>query len=149
MDSGQRGEHPADCGEARGRIAAAFLVPPSPLSPILGMSGKGRPPAMANAEHLEIVKRGPRAIAAWRERHPEVRLDLEDADLEDADLAGANLQNTSLAGANLAGANLLEADLSGANLRGANLTGADRRGADLEGAEFEEPPTEPWAHAGS
>ena len=46
--------------------------------------GKGQ--AIANPEHLEIVKQGTAAIARWRKEHPDVWLDLRSADL-----CGANL----------------------------------------------------------
>ena len=105
---------------------------------------------MANSEHLEIVRGGVVAIAAWRATHYE-QLDLRGANLYRASLRGANLYRADLGGADLGGANLYraslrsaylsEANLYGANLRGANLSGAnlsraDLRGADLRGANL-------------
>lgn len=105
---------------------------------------------MANSEHLEIVRGGVVAIAAWRATHYE-QLDLRWADLGGANLRGANLYRADLGGADLGGANLYraslrsaylsEANLYGANLRGvdlsaANLSGADLSGADLRGANL-------------
>ena len=39
---------------------------------------------MANPEHVALVKKGAKAIAAWRKSAPATRLDLRDADLTDA-----------------------------------------------------------------
>jgi hypothetical protein len=106
---------------------------------------------MANAEHVELARKGARAIAEWRRANPGVRLDLSGANLAGADLSGANLagtdlSNADLSGANLSGsilgwANLISTDLSGADLSGAmlhmaNLAGADLPGANLGGANF-------------
>ena len=63
---------------------------------------------MANADHIELVKQGAEAIAAWREAHPNERLDLQKADLD-----GLNLRRANLQGANLQEARLQEADLQG------------------------------------
>ena len=105
---------------------------------------------MANSEHLEIVRGGVVAIAAWRATHYE-QLDLRwadlggaylrdanlyRADLGGADLGGANLYRASLRSANLSEANLYGANLRGAKLSGANLSRADLRGADLRGANL-------------
>ena len=97
---------------------------------------------MANSEHLEIVRGGVAAIAAWRAAHDE-RLDLRWADLGGADLGKANLSDADLCGANLYEADLRGADLYGANLYGANLGVADLREAylceaDLYGANLRE-----------
>ncbi len=101
---------------------------------------------MANAEHVEIVKKGADAIAAWRRDNPDEHLDLSDANLgeanfiradlrgarlRDATLDRANLNDAMLASADLSCAHLQDADLSGANLFGANLRDANLSGADL------------------
>ena len=96
---------------------------------------------MANPEHVKLVLQGAAAIAEWRRRNPDVRLDLREADLpganlSEADLHGADLTDTDLTGADLARANLREADLTMANLHGAELRGADLRGADLTRADL-------------
>jgi len=88
---------------------------------------------MANAEHLEVVKKGKAAIEQWRKQHPKERLDLSRADLGEANLSGADL-----IGANLFRANLSEANLSAANLRRANLIWADLRRANLFRANLSE-----------
>lgn len=100
---------------------------------------------MANSEHLEIVRGGVAAIAAWRAAHDE-RLDLRWADLGGADLGKANLYRADLGGADLGGANLYraslrsaylsEAYLGEANLREADLSWADLYCADLDGADL-------------
>ncbi len=91
---------------------------------------------MADPEHIEIVRQGAEAIAAWRRAHPDQRLDLGGADLGGADLGGANLRRAYLSGANLGGADLGGADLEVANLGGASLGGANLGGADLGGADL-------------
>ncbi len=101
---------------------------------------------MANPEHVEIVKQGAKAIAAWREAHPGEWLELREVDLQGANLPSANLPSANLQGANLQDANLQDANLQDANLPSANLQvaklpsanlrGAKLRGADLQGANL-------------
>lgn len=106
---------------------------------------------MANPEHVEIVRQGRDAIAAFRKEHPDVQLDLGDVDLKGIDLSGADLSrallsNTILRAADLKGANmrginvnetdmshaeLIVADLTDARLVNVNLNGADLRAAKL------------------
>lgn len=80
---------------------------------------------MANPEHVELVRRGPRAIALWRLKHSFERLNLTFADLQGLDLNGFQLLNANLRGANLSRANLSRTDFSEANLTGADLSDAD------------------------
>ena len=49
---------------------------------------------MANPEYVEIVKQGKDSIDAWREAHPDERLDLGRADLSGANLSRAHLYLT-------------------------------------------------------
>ena len=101
---------------------------------------------MAIQEHVEVVKQGAAAIAQWRARNLDTRLDLREADLSGANLSEANLRGAYLCGANLREASLrkvdlYDADLHGADLRGAYLSGADLgeaylRRADLRGADL-------------
>jgi hypothetical protein len=100
---------------------------------------------MASSKHVQLVRKGAKAIAEWRRQHPGGRLnlpyaelshiDLTGADLRFADLEGADLSQANLHGADLAGAKLLEADLSNANLSNANMILAVLRYADLSGAK--------------
>lgn len=69
---------------------------------------------MANAEHVEIVKKGDAAVAAWRRDNELVQLDLRDARLEAAYLVKAHLVGANLTGASLQGAHLSDADLAAA-----------------------------------
>jgi hypothetical protein len=78
------------------------------------------PSAMANPEHLQILKQGIEAWNAWREQHRDVRPDLSEADLHDANLSGAAFYR-----ANLYRASLYSTDFSGADLTGANFRRAD------------------------
>jgi uncharacterized protein YjbI with pentapeptide repeats len=97
---------------------------------------------MANEEHLEILKKGPKKWNLWREKNPDVRPDLTGVALSE-DLYEVNLNEINLSGADLRGANLIEEDLSNAKLARADLTatylsGANLRGADLLGAYLSE-----------
>lgn len=121
---------------------------------------------MANQEHLDILKQGVEIWNKWREKHPEIRPDLNGADLSYTNLfqiyltqadqsetnppqifiVGLNLSDTDLIGttlikaflrrANLSRANLSRAILDGTDLYGANLKGANLKGAFLGAAEF-------------
>jgi hypothetical protein len=88
---------------------------------------------MANAEHLEILKRGVVAWNQWRLENPTLMPDLSRADLRQADLTARFLR-----GANLAGARLTGVNLSGANLSRSNLSKATLVEADLSKAVFTE-----------
>ncbi|MDD5451314.1 MAG: toll/interleukin-1 receptor domain-containing protein [Desulfovibrionales bacterium] len=91
---------------------------------------------MANEEHVNIVLQGAKAIAFWRERYPNIRLDLRGANLRRADFVRANLNGAMLMDANLEWADLRWTDLIGADLSGAQLTRADFHKADLSTARF-------------
>jgi hypothetical protein len=86
--------------------------------------------AMANPEHLAILKQGIEAWNNWQNGSGVV------ADLRGANLRGANLSEATLLGANLIGATLLGANLREVNLIGATLRGATLRGANLSGANL-------------
>src|SRR5437762_6680383 len=79
--------------------------------------------AMANDEHLNLLKQGAVTWNGWRRDHASIRPDLSHADLYCADLDGANL----------GGAHLRAADLRGAHLRGADLSSADLSEASFSG----------------
>ena len=88
--------------------------------------------AMANQEHLAILKQGVEAWNRWRLDHSDIQPDLFRADLRAANLRGANLR-----GANLSSTYLFEADLREADFREANLSRADLYRADLSRANLE------------
>jgi Pentapeptide repeats (8 copies) len=102
--------------------------------------------AMANPEHLEILKQGVEVWNAWRRNEPSLVPDLagaalRKANLEDADLKAANLSKVDLTGANLnlanfTGANLSYAVLDDAQLDSAQLDWADLRDASLKRANL-------------
>jgi|GEM_PF-299795 uncharacterized protein YjbI with pentapeptide repeats len=112
--------------------------------------------AVANDEHLSILKQGVETWNDWRRKNPHIipnlrEVDLCDANLSrinffsaylygarlfDANLANANLYHAVLDDANLSGANLSQADLSIANISGAKLFGANLARADLSGANL-------------
>ena len=93
---------------------------------------------MANPEHMRIVRGGAEVLEQWREKNPDVRLDLEGADLSGVKVSMADLSNAILEGAKLVGANLGGVNLDSAHLDGANLEGADLRGAQLGDADLSE-----------
>lgn len=110
--------------------------------------GSAGVPAMANADHLDLLRHGVDAWNAWRAKNLSVKPDLLSADLSGTDLAeadlrwallnGANLSNANLAGAMLVGADLYEANLAKANLSKADLRTAHLFGADLSEADLRE-----------
>jgi Pentapeptide repeats (8 copies) len=101
---------------------------------------------LADSEHVEVLRRGPRSWNDWRRRNPATvpnltRLSLSAAERQmgvmnggPVDLAAARLRNASLRFATLSGANLAGADLSGADLTDARLDGANLTDADLSHA---------------
>jgi Pentapeptide repeats (8 copies) len=108
---------------------------------------------LADSEHVEVLRRGPRSWNAWRRQNPNtvpnlVRLSLSAAErqmgtmnggpvnLASARLRGASLRFATLSGANLSGADLSGADLTDARLDGANLTNADLSHALLNRTDF-------------
>jgi hypothetical protein len=107
----------------------------------------------ANSEHIDILRRGPRAWNAWRRQHPlaipnltKIRLSVSERqmgpmnggpiNLASARLRRASLRFATLSGANLEGADLSGADLTDARLDGVNLSNADLTDATLDHADF-------------
>jgi len=103
--------------------------------------------------HIEILRRGPRAWNAWREKHPSQNPILDYAalglgerqfgpinggpiNLASASLRGAVLRSSTLSKADLEAADLFEADLAYARLDGANLAGANLGCAILDYADL-------------
>jgi hypothetical protein len=91
---------------------------------------------MANPEHERLVRRGARAIGAWRKKHPMARLNLSRANLRGVDLTAADLSNANLNKAGLTSADLTMASLRTANLRGADLQSVNLDSASLVGADL-------------
>lgn len=101
---------------------------------------------IAEPEHLERLRQGPRPWNEWRAENPRIAPNLAGIALGIGDrqmgpinggpinLAYARLAEASLRFATLTGANLRGAELAGADLRDARLEGADLTGADLSGA---------------
>ncbi|HEY9816561.1 MAG TPA: pentapeptide repeat-containing protein [Candidatus Obscuribacterales bacterium] len=80
---------------------------------------------MVNLAQLEQLHQGVASWNQWRDRHPEVSVDLSEADLSGLDLRQINLRSVDLTNANLSHANLSHADLSGAVLRQVDISHAD------------------------
>ncbi len=59
---------------------------------------------MANQEHLALLKQGVEVWNEWREKNPEIRLDLRWADLIEANLSGVQALGTNFEGAIFTGA---------------------------------------------
>ena len=91
---------------------------------------------MANPEHVAVVKKGAEAIAEWRQKNPEVKLDLVEANLTAVSLRGADLSSADLSWAKLVGATLSTASLSGANLWWTDFFGANLSEANLSTASL-------------
>ena len=106
---------------------------------------------MANAQHLALLRRGPRAWNEWcmdDPPDPDTRPDLRGADLTDAVLAdptlvdddgdptGVYLDDADLTGACLRGARLRRASFHDAALQSANLRAADLRSTGFGGADL-------------
>lgn len=86
---------------------------------------------MADQEQLEILKQGVQVWNSWREKNPNIKIDLNEVDLPKANLVDFNFRNATLIGANLIGANLISANLREANIIEANLSGSNLRNAYL------------------
>jgi len=74
---------------------------------------------MANRHHLNLLRRGKTSWNKWREKHPDIQPDLNEANLSGIDLRKVDFHDVTLSGANLSKANLSEADLNGVDLSGA------------------------------
>jgi uncharacterized protein YjbI with pentapeptide repeats len=91
---------------------------------------------MANDDHVELVRKGHKAIESWRKAHASEHLDLREADLEAVDMAQADLRDADLSLANLDGVNLSGSNLVHVNLRGASLVDASLISANLKEADL-------------
>lgn len=108
---------------------------------------------MANQLHLRQFMQGIQHWNRWRQRYPELSLDLTGINVSDKAMGdmgrhwdGANLQNTLLkqamlsgvffTNAQLQGADLSEAELGSARFWNANLTNACLKGADVYETNF-------------
>jgi uncharacterized protein YjbI with pentapeptide repeats len=96
---------------------------------------------MANQEQLDILKQGVEVWNEWREKNPDIQIDLSGADLSgvilrEANISEANLYKTNLDRADLRMANFAGANLDRATLRETNLSGATLSRAFLYGADL-------------
>lgn len=112
----------------------------------------------ADAEHIEMLRRGPRVWNAWRAQNPATipilmslhlsagerqmgvmnggPINLASARMRRAHLRFATLSCATLSGANLCSADLTDARLDGANLANADLSNALLARTDLAGANL-------------
>lgn len=93
---------------------------------------------MANPQHAALAKRGPYAIARWRESNwrRRAQLDLTGAHLSRAKLPGVDLAHDELSGVDLTDADISRAVLIGSNLRSAHLSRAKLNWTDLHRARL-------------
>jgi hypothetical protein len=101
---------------------------------------------VADSEHVQILRRGPRAWNAWRRDNPSQIPNLDDAALSlgerqlgpinggPINLRSASMRRAFFRSANLSAADLEAGDLSGANLAYARLDRANLKAANLQGA---------------
>jgi uncharacterized protein YjbI with pentapeptide repeats len=94
--------------------------------------------SMANEEQLALLKRSVKEWNAWREKNPDMEIDLDGAILLGANLVGANLSNACLRRAILDNANLQTAYLCEANLHKARIQRANLHRANLREAILSE-----------
>lgn len=104
---------------------------------------------IADSEHIELLRRGPRPWNEWRAENPSIIPNLVGISLSIGDrqmgpinggpinLAYARLRHAFLRYATLTRANLRGADLADTDLREARLEGADLSDADLSGAALD------------
>jgi uncharacterized protein YjbI with pentapeptide repeats len=103
---------------------------------------------MADVNQHRIIKEGVEVWNYWREKYPEVEVDLSEVDLSGAILNeanfsraflfGVNFSNAELKGVNLSNSDLRKAKLGKSNLIKANLYNADIFEADLNSATLRE-----------
>ena len=93
---------------------------------------------MANPQHAAMAKRGPYAIARWRESNwrRRVQLDLSGAHLSRAKLPGVDLSLDELSGVDLTDADISRSIMYGSNLRSAHLSRASLIWSDLHRARL-------------
>lgn len=97
---------------------------------------------MAISEQLELLKSSLEKWNEWRNKEPDVKIDLSRANISgtylyNAVFYDANLVESDFSGADLRSAQFFGADLRGANFKKANLEYASFTRANLEGANFE------------
>lgn len=101
---------------------------------------------MANEEQVKILRNGYQVWNRWRDNHPDIEIDLDNANfgenglenvnLHKAHLNFSNLDTTDLTRANLSHAHLFESYLRGAYLNGANLSESDLRRVNFNNANL-------------
>ncbi|BCL82173.1 pentapeptide repeat-containing protein [Ktedonobacteria bacterium brp13] len=91
---------------------------------------------MANQEHLDVLKQGVAVWNKWREEHPNIQPDLNQAVLNGLDLSRYNFSNVQLVGAFLHQAKLIEANLSSTTGTSTVFSEADLSMANLSCSNF-------------
>jgi hypothetical protein len=92
-----------------------------------GFEAERRGRLLRLGNHLDILNQGVNAWNTWREEHPGLRPNFQEADLRNTYLREANMTGE----ANLTRADLFQANLNGANLRSAVVVNTDLREATL------------------
>jgi uncharacterized protein YjbI with pentapeptide repeats len=90
---------------------------------------------------VDILRRGTREWASWREAHSASAISVANRDLSGLDLVGADLRGVDFSGANLERAMLREANLESADMTGCKLSHAlvslaNLNNARLDGSEL-------------
>jgi uncharacterized protein YjbI with pentapeptide repeats len=92
--------------------------------------------AVANPEHVEILKQGVEVWNKWRNKNPNIEPDLREASFVFVHLSGVNLSCAKLNDAEFYGAELKGSNLSGADLDSVHLGSANLGKANLSGASL-------------
>ncbi len=129
-----------DCGVVKG-LTLKHLTPPFATTRRSCRRVARTERAMADEQHVTLLRRSVREWNRWRAENPQVTPDLAGAGLRGLDLRGANLSGAKLKGADLrggvlSGCSFIGAEFAAANLFKAALDSADLDRADLRGARF-------------
>lgn len=99
-------------------------------------AGRGRAFSMANPKHLEIIRKGVKAVREWRKHHPEERLDLSEAILDRPDLDKTNLSEANLMKSTIKYGSIDYGSLAKANMSHATIAFSALRETDMSFVKF-------------
>lgn len=87
-----------------------------------------------NQKHLQQLKRGVEFFNKWREKSPEVNIDLSGGNFSNMELDEIDFSDALLHQSNFSGASLIGANFSHANISNSNFSNIDGRLAYFDGA---------------